>query len=167
MIEPAIIVAMTHERTIGNHGDLPWRYREDLRHFKQMTMGHTLIMGRKTWDSIGRPLPGRQSIVLSRNPDFKAPGAICVGSWTEAINMAKKHHDPTPFIIGGSSIYAAALQWAKTMHITYIDQYYVGNVFFPKWDKHQWIETHRRQGKTPELQFVRYARRAVLRQQQQ
>lgn len=126
-----IIAAMSRDLAIGRNGDLIWHLREDLRHFKALTLGHTVIMGRKTWQSLPKgALPGRQNIVISRNPDFSAPGALVCSSLQEALDKADT---PEPFIIGGGEIYRLALPLARQLHITLIEaEYPDADTLFPR-----------------------------------
>lgn len=159
----AIIVAMASNRTIGVNNTLPWRIPEDLKHFKALTMGHHLIMGRKTYDSIGKPLPGRTTIVVSRDPDLRIEGCIVAHSLPEAI--AACGTDPQVFVVGGADIYAQALELADTLYITEIQQAVKGDVHFPEFDRAQWHEVSRepQQQDAPEpleFHFVEYLRNA-------
>ena len=160
MSDLTIVVAVGPGGVIGRDGDLPWRIREDLQHFKRITMGHTIIMGRRTWDSIGRPLPGRRSVVLTRNREFAAPGADVVHSLTEAIALATTAGDPAPCIIGGAAIYAEALPMATCIELTEVDREVEGDTVFPDWDRSDWTETARVPGKTPGVTFCTWQRRA-------
>ena len=144
MKDLAIVVAMNHQRVIGKDGALPWHIPEDLRHFRRLTTGHHIIMGRKTWDSIGRPLPKRTSVVITRNRDFRAEGAYVVHSIEDALAVAKD--DPCPMIIGGAAIYALALPLATVIHLTLVDVEVAGDVFFPELAD-SWKEVESRQGK--------------------
>ena len=128
----ALIVAMNQSRVIGIDGDLPWRIREDLRHFKRTTMGHAIIMGRKTWDSIGRPLPGRQSIVVSRNKKLQIAGGSVVHSLDSAISLARSSGDDCPMIIGGAAIYTLALPFVTIIYLTEVSQDVQGDTFFSR-----------------------------------
>ena len=157
----AIVVAMNPSRVIGVNGDLPWRFREDLRHFKRTTMGHAIIMGRKTWDSIGRPLPGRRNIVISRNINLSIEGCDVVHSVQSAIDLARQGGDECPMIIGGSTIYAAALSSATKIYLTEVNTEVEGDTFFPELKNADWKEVERAQGKTPELSFVTLMRTQV------
>jgi dihydrofolate reductase len=136
----SIIVAMAKNRVIGANNKLPWHISDDLKRFKQLTMGHTLIMGRKTFDSIGRPLPGRVNIVVSRNPSLSIPGAIVVPSLEEAIAKTKGEK---AYVIGGSEIFAQALPLAAHIDLTQIDAEVEGDVFFPEISESTWQETSR------------------------
>ncbi|HCH63783.1 MAG: diacylglycerol kinase [Deltaproteobacteria bacterium] len=160
MSELTMVVAVGPGGVIGRDGDLPWRIREDLRHFKRITMGHTIIMGRRTWDSIGRPLPGRQSVVLTRNRTFAAPGAHVVHSLADALALAEAAGDDAPCIIGGAALYAEALPLATRMEWTEVDQAVEGDTFFPPWDRTDWTETARVPGQTPGVTFCTWRRRA-------
>jgi dihydrofolate reductase len=124
-----MIVAVARNGVIGKAGDLPWHISEDLKHFKQCTSGHAIIMGRKTHESIGRRLPQRRNIVVTRGG---APFAGCetAGSLDEAIALARTT-DPCPFVIGGASLYLEALPIATELHLTTIDQDVEGDAFFP------------------------------------
>lgn len=139
--EVRAIVAMGLDNEIGFRGDMPWHIPEDLRHFKQLTTGHPVIMGRSTWLSLPRrPLPGRRNIVLSRDPDFKAEGAETATSVREAI--AACDASEIPYIIGGGEIYAAAMPFITRIDVTRIDARF-GNAdtFFPEISEKDWILT--------------------------
>ena len=132
---PTIIVAASENNVIGRDGDLPWRLSADLKRFKRLTMGHAMIMGRRTWDSIGRILPGRQTIVLTRQTDFECPGAIVVHSLQHAIDAAG---DREPFIVGGAEIYRIAVPMATRIELTRVNATIEGDTFLPKIDWDQW-----------------------------
>jgi dihydrofolate reductase len=160
MTGPTLVVAVSRNGVIGRDGDLPWRIQEDLRHFKRVTMGHAIIMGRRTWDSIGRPLPGRRSIVVTRNPAFEAPGADVVHSLTDALSLAQNGGDNAPCIIGGASLYQEALQHAVRVEWTEVDRDVDGDTFFPDWDRTGWVETARVPAThTPNVTFCTWERR--------
>jgi dihydrofolate reductase len=129
-MELIIIAAMAANRVIGCHNTIPWRIPEDMAHFKATTMGHPLIMGRITYESIGQPLPGRRIIVVSRNPRFRAqPGCTVVASLTAAIDCCSDADKA--FVAGGEQIYRAALPLAQTLILTVIGRDYGGDAFFP------------------------------------
>ncbi len=128
----AIIVAMTEKRVIGKENRLPWRIPEDLKRFKKLTMGHTVIMGRKTFESIGKPLPGRANVVISRNPDFQAPGTVIIRSLEEALDRCRNEDEV--FVIGGSSLYRAALPLADRLYVTLVHGDFEGDTYFPDFD---------------------------------
>lgn len=125
----SIIVAIASNGVIGGGGDLLWHISEDLRRFKQITSGHPVIMGRKTFDSIGRPLPNRQNIVITRNSEWSVDGCLRAGSLQEAISLCDSSQEV--FIIGGGEIYRQAISLADKLYITYVDTSYEGDTFFP------------------------------------
>ncbi|RMG12375.1 MAG: dihydrofolate reductase [Deltaproteobacteria bacterium] len=155
----ALIVAVGRHRVIGKAGDLPWHLPEDLKHFKATTMGHALIMGRRTFDSIGRPLPGRRCIVVSRQADLAIPGAEVAHSLEAAIALARRT-DPMPFVIGGGMLYEAALPLATHLYLTEVDRAVDGDTYFPEIDEGQWQERWRRSAETEGLVFRLLERRA-------
>lgn len=128
----SIIVAMSKNRVIGNKGKIPWYLPEDLKRFKQITMGHPIIMGRKTFESIGKPLAGRNNIVITRKRNFSAEGIVTVGSLEEALKKAGEANEA--FVIGGAQIYRLALPLADKIYLTLIDQDLEGDTFFPEVD---------------------------------
>jgi dihydrofolate reductase len=139
----AIIVAADERGGIGIDGRLPWHLPADLKRFKALTMGKPIIMGRRTWDSIGRPLPGRRSIVLSRDTALAIEGATVVRSFEDAIRAAGDV--PEACVIGGSDVFARALPTACVIHLTQVHATVAADTFFPAIDAHEWQETHREQ----------------------
>jgi dihydrofolate reductase len=135
-----LIVARAANGVIGANNALPWRLPEDLRHFKATTLGHTVLMGRRTYESIGRPLPGRRNLVLSRQPDWQAAGCERVGSLDEAI--ARCAGDAELFIAGGDEVYRQALDRAGRAIITEIDITPSGDAFFAPLDERSWQQTY-------------------------
>ena len=133
-----LIAAMGKNRAIGMKGRMPWHIPAELQHFKKATMGKTIVMGRKTWQAIGRPLPGRQNIVVSRNPDFQAKGVDVATSLEDA---AAKSESDEVMIIGGGQLYTLALPLAKRMVLTLIDIEPEADTWFPKWDEQGWSKT--------------------------
>jgi len=135
----SLIVAMSSNGVIGRDGDLPWRLPADLRHFKATTMGHHLIIGRATWDELGRPLPGRTMVVVTRNRDFRADGVLVVHSVEEALSLVVG--DDRPFIGGGAEIYRQALdaEMVDCLYITRIHAEVEGDTFFPTIDFDGWL----------------------------
>ena len=127
----SIIAAVAENGVIGREGRLPWHLADDLRRFKRLTMGHTLVMGRKTWDSIGRPLPGRRMVVLSRQADFRPVGAEVADSLDDALAVAQAAGDDETFIIGGAEVYRLALPRAERMYITRVHANIDGDAYFP------------------------------------
>ena len=157
----SIIVAMAKNRSIGINNTLPWRIPADLQHFKKLTMGYYLIMGRKTFESIGRPLPGRTTIVVSRNRSLKIDGCTVAHSLPEAIVACAA--DPQVFVVGGADIYAQALGLADKLYITEIQQEVIGDAWFPEYKQSEWLEVsreiHRQESPEPlEYHFVEYRR---------
>jgi dihydrofolate reductase len=133
----ALIAAMASNRVIGKNNALIWHLPEDLKHFKALTSGHHIIMGRKTFESIGRPLPNRVNIVVSRNQQLSIPGAMVVGSLEEGIQKAAA--DQHPFIVGGAMLYEAALPLATDLFLTLIEKDFEGDAFFPAFSETEWI----------------------------
>jgi dihydrofolate reductase len=136
----SIIVAMTKSRVIGKDNGIPWRLPEDMKHFKSTTMGHPVIMGTNTYESIGRPLPGRRNIVLSRRKDLQIPGCE-VMTLLDALCV-----DGDPFVIGGAEVYSWTLQFAKRIYLTEVEDEYEGDAYFPEFDMNDWVEASRRDG---------------------
>jgi dihydrofolate reductase len=127
--------------TVDGKGVLPWRLPEDLKRFKALTLGHPIIMGRKTWESLGRPLPGRHNIVITRSPDFRAEGATIVPSIAAALVACGQTE--SVFVIGGAEIYAQALPQAQRLELTEIHADAEGDALFPPFDRAFWKETTR------------------------
>ncbi len=135
------IVAMTDKRVIGKRNELPWKLKGDLPRFKKLTSGHTVIMGRNTYESIGRPLPNRYNIVL----DFEkrsVEGAEVAGSIDEALTLAQAHGTDI-FVIGGASIYEQMLPFVDALHVSHVKKDYEGDVFFPEYTAAEWKELDR------------------------
>jgi dihydrofolate reductase len=137
----ALIVAVAANGVIGRNGTLPWRLPEDLRHFRELTSGHAIIMGRRTWQSLPRALPNRQNIVVSRQTDFHADGAIVVSSLDAALRAVV--YPSPPFCIGGGELFRAALPLADTAYVTEIARTFDGDATFPALDPREWMETSR------------------------
>lgn len=135
----SIIVAVSENGGIGKDGQVPWHLSSDLKLFKQVTMGRTLIQGRKTYESIGTPLPGRKMVVVTRQPDFQAPGCAVVASLEEALKMARKEGETEAFIGGGAAIYAEALPLADRMYFTRVLAEVEADTFFPDFDESEWV----------------------------
>lgn len=131
----AIIVAFAKNRVIGRDNDLPWRLKRDLRRFKKLTLGHTLVMGRKTYESIGKALPGRQTIVLSRRAGLQYEDAVVADSFDKALELSG---DNKVFIAGGAQIYRQFLERANELYLTVIDQDFEGDTLFPELDLSDW-----------------------------
>jgi dihydrofolate reductase len=129
----SLIVAHDPNRVIGKDNELPWHLPEDLAYFKKMTMGKAMVMGRKTYESIGRPLPGRLSIVVTRNPDYTAEGVVVVNDLKEGIEKAKAYA-PEVMIIGGAEIFNMVMEIADRLYITLIQAEFEGDTFFPSYE---------------------------------
>ena len=134
----SLIVAMEQGRGIGRDNRLPWHLGADLRLFKQNTMGHHLVMGRKTYESIGHPLPGRTTIVLSRRPEYAAPGVLHATSLEAALEIARQAEDDEVFIIGGGDVFAQALPLAQRIYLTQVHAQVDCDTFFPEIDLDRW-----------------------------
>jgi dihydrofolate reductase len=157
------IAAMSRNRIIGKDNQLPWKLPEDLKYFKKVTLGHCVIMGRKTFDSVGRPLPGRENIVISRQPGYSLPAfgtqtVAVFSSLEQALDFcrakqAKEQKSEEVFIVGGSEIYRYALEHSliDRIYLTLIDQLFEGDAFFPEYNAEQFLETSRddREGPPP------------------
>jgi dihydrofolate reductase len=149
---------MGRDRAIGKAGALPWRVPEDLKRFKALTTGHAVIMGRKTFESIGRPLPNRRNLVVTRGGTHLPDGVEACSSLQEAIARAR-HTDPEPMVIGGEQIYREALPLATHLHLTAIDQQVEGcDAFFPAFDDASFVLASREDGTTEGVAFLLYER---------
>ena len=160
----SLVAAVARGGVIGRDGGIPWRIPEDMARFRELTIGHAVVMGRRTWESLPdqfRPLPGRDNVVVTRNPDWSAQGADRAGSVEDALELVESA--PRVFVVGGGEIYAAALPLADELLLTEIDAEIEGDTTFPRWDRDEFEEVERRErvteGGTP-FAFVRYVRRA-------
>lgn len=135
----SLVVAMGKNRCIGKDGQMPWHLPADLKHFKKLTSGHPVVMGRKTFESIGKPLPARTNIVITRNTDYLQEGVLVVGSIKEALKFGQKINDKV-FIIGGGEIFKETLSLAEELVITEIDFEPEGDTFFPVVPAEEWEE---------------------------
>jgi dihydrofolate reductase len=143
-----LIAAIAQDGTIGHAGKIPWHLSDDLKRFKRLTMGHPVIMGRKTFESIGKPLPGRRNIILTRQPG--------PDHFTSLDAALKACGDETVFIIGGAEVYRAALPVADTLLLTYVKHPGGGDTKFPEYDRSEWKEVHREE--SAECSYVEYER---------
>ena len=141
MTQLSIIVAVAHDGVIGVNNTLPWHLPEDLKRFRALTMGHHIIMGRKTYDSLGRLLPGRTTVIVTRNESYKVEGALVAHSLEAAIALCED--DEEVFLIGGAELYQAGLKLAHKLYITEIELDVAGDAFFPKLVSTEWQETER------------------------
>jgi dihydrofolate reductase len=139
----SLIAAVAANRVIGQAGRLPWHLPDDLRHFKRMTLGKPVVMGRKTFQSIGQPLPGRPNIVVTRDEGWRAEGVRVVLSLADALVVAAGLAGDEAMVIGGAELFAAALPIADRLYLTEVHRSYEGDVFFPLIDRTSWIEASR------------------------
>lgn len=137
-----LLAAVASNGVIGVEGRLPWHLPEDLRHFKDLTLGHPIIMGRKTWESLGKALPGRENIVVTRTAGYEAPGAAVATSLEAALALCAG--EPVAFVIGGERLFADALPVAAGLVLTEIHRDYAGDTRFPPFDRSRWRETQRK-----------------------
>ena len=145
-----MIAAMGKNRVIGKDNDMPWHLPADLQHFKKTTLGCPIIMGRKTYDSIGRPLPGRLNIILSRNAHLEIEGCSVVNSLDDAIDLAEKTDASEIFITGGAHLYNKFLEDADCLYLTLIDEEFEGDTYFPDYTQFVWKEVEREEHKADE-----------------
>ncbi|MCX6774070.1 MAG: dihydrofolate reductase [Candidatus Micrarchaeota archaeon] len=169
-MEIIIIAAVAENNVIGKDNAIPWRISEDFRHFKTLTMGHPCIMGRKTYESLPpnfRPLPGRENIVLSSDKNYHQEGATVFGSLEEAIGYCRNKNEEKVFVIGGASVYNAAMKLADVLEITKVHKSFEGDTFFPEIKSDEWkiIGNEDFEGKdlkndsVVKFSFVRYTRK--------
>lgn len=136
----SIVVAIAENNAIGKNNQLLWHLPADLKHFKQITSGHTIIMGRKTYDSIGKPLPNRRNIVITRTPGLQIPGVEVKGSIEDALALCSGEEEV--FIIGGAEVYKSTIDLADRIYLTRVHEYYDADAFFPEIDFSCWEETN-------------------------
>lgn len=137
MIDISIVAARSQNNVIGQDLEIPWRVKGEQQLFKRITMGGTLIMGRLTFESIGRPLPGRKTVIVSRNPDLQADACLTASNLNDALKTAFALAKPI-FVVGGGEIYRQTLPMAKWLHLTTIETEVQGNVHFPSFDRHDY-----------------------------
>ncbi len=157
----SLIVAVAKGNVIGGDNKLLWHLPADLKHFKNVTMDHTIIMGRKTFESIGKPLPGRKNIVVTRQDDYQANGCTVVNNLQEAINSCEKEEEA--FIIGGAEIFRQSIPAADKIYLTRIDHAFDGDVFFPnlnfsEWKLVKYVKYHADEKNKYEYSFAEYQR---------
>ena len=136
----SLLVAMARNRVIGRDNRIPWHLPADLKRFKELTMGHHIVMGRRTWDSINRLLPGRTSVIVTRDPGFNVPGAKIARSIADALQQCGD--DPEIFVIGGEQIFRAALPHARRLYLSAIEAEVAGDTYMPAIDMSEWHLTH-------------------------
>ena len=137
----SIIAALARQRVIGLNNTLPWHLPEDLKHFRALTMGHHIVMGRKTYESLGCLLPGRTTVIVSRSRDYAIPGAFVADSLKSALALCGD--DDEVFVIGGAQLYRDALALANRLYLTEIDADFPGDTHFPEFEQAAWVETAR------------------------
>jgi len=150
-----IIAAIANNNALGKDNKLIWHLSADLKRFKKLTTGHHIIMGRKTYESIGKPLPNRTTIIITKNKNYKQENCLIAHSLNEAIKMVK--NDLNPFIIGGAQIYKQAITLADKLDITYVHQDFEADVFFPEIDLDKWNEISRETFKADEKNKYNYS----------
>lgn len=163
----AMIAALAENRVIGRDNRMPWHLPADLRHFKALTLGKPIIMGRKTWDSLGRPLPGRLNLVVSRQPGLQLDGAETFGDLDAALvraeHWAREQGAGELMLIGGAQLYEQALERAQRLYLTRIDACPEGDAFFPAFDEARWrcehSEAHQAAGEAPAHRFETWVKR--------
>ena len=158
----SVIAALAKNHVIGIENRLPWRLPEDLAHFKALTLGHPVLMGRKTFESLGRPLPGRTNIVITRNPDYRPDGCLVAASIPAAIALCPDAGEV--FFIGGAELYAQAIPLADCLYLTEVDVEATGDAWFPDYDRGAFREVSREshtggKGDALRFDFVMYERR--------
>lgn len=158
----SLVAAVARNGVIGRDGAIPWHLPEDMARFRELTMGHAVVMGRRTWDSLPdrfRPLPGRRNVVVTRNPEWSAEGAERAGSLEDALALVER--DEHVFVIGGAELYAAALPCADELLLTEVDLEVKGDAVFPPWNRAAFVEVSREErlaGDGTPIAFVRYER---------
>jgi dihydrofolate reductase len=156
-----LVAAVAANGIIGARGTLPWHIPEELKHFKRLTLGHPVIMGRRTWESLKAPLPQRENIVVTRTPGYEAAGAAVANSLDAALVLCVG--EPVAFVIGGTQLFAEALPRAAGLVLTEIQRDYEGDTWFPSWDRAQWRESQREAHTAPDgtrFDFVLYERKS-------
>lgn len=141
----SIIAAMDRNRVIGRNNQMPWYLPADFKYFKRITLGKPIIMGRKTYDSIGHPLPGRRNIIISHNAHLQIPDCEVLPSLEKALKLFeyKNKNEDEVFIIGGASLFEQALPFANRLYFTFIDGDFAGDTYFPEWQQKDWQEMNR------------------------
>jgi len=157
----SIVAALARNRAIGRNNSMPWRLPEDLKRFKHLTMGHAVIMGRKTFESIGSALPGRSNIVITRSRDWSPTGCVVVHSLEAALAASEESREV--FVIGGAQVYALAMPYAQHLYMTEIERDFPGDTFFPELERSHWREVSRERhisggADTFDYAFVEYER---------
>ncbi|MDC3412984.1 dihydrofolate reductase [Aquibacillus sp. 3ASR75-11] len=142
----SLLFAMDRNRVIGSNNDLPWRLPKDLKFFKELTVTHSVVMGRKTFNSMGRPLPNRENIVLTRDKTFLPSGCRVIHSIETIVQWNKNSREKEWFVIGGAEIFKQILPYADRMYMTYIDEVFEGDTYFPLYNENEWTLTKKENG---------------------
>lgn len=151
------IVAMGENRVIGKNNQLPWHLPADLKHFKQLTTGHPILMGRKTHESIGKPLPNRLNIILTRDRAYQSAGCEIVYAIGQALQLAATNANDELFIIGGADIYRQAMPWVQRIYLTIVHHTFDGDAYFPELAANEWRETSRERFEADEVNPFAYS----------
>lgn len=154
MYQISIVVAVSENNAIGKDNQLLWHLPADLKHFKEITSGNTIIMGRKTYDSVGRPLPNRRNIVITRSTELQMPNVEVVNTLEAALSLCEDENEV--FIIGGAEIYKHALQFTNRIYLTTVHQTYGADVFFPELNREEWKEINKEYHPADEKNSVAY-----------
>jgi dihydrofolate reductase len=162
-VKVSAIVATAKNLVIGHHNQIPWYLPADLKYFKKITSGHHVIMGRKSFESIGRPLPNRTNIVITRDPFFVATGCTVVHAVEEALELAQANGEQEAFIIGGGEIYRKSWEYLDLIYQTEVDAMPAGDVFFPKIEEKAWREVSREAHPADEKNEYAYVFRVLKR----
>ncbi|MFB5660820.1 dihydrofolate reductase [Alteribacillus sp. HJP-4] len=149
-----LVAALDKNRVIGKDNEMPWHLPADLKHFKETTSGHTIMMGRRTYESIGRALPNRRNIVLTSNKSFRAAGCELIHSFEDLKKLAQGKEEI--FVIGGETIFKEMLPLADKMNLTFIEEEFDGDTYFPSWDDDEWIKVSEVQGTVNEKNPYRH-----------
>lgn len=163
----SLIVAMDKNNVIGFENKMPWHLPNDLRYFKEKTSGHTVIMGRKTFESIGRVLPNRKHIVLSKSGKSLPKEVTIVQNIESIVNLSNQHKDEEFFVIGGGNVYKQLLPYADKLYVTLIDESFKGDVYFPQISKEEWEEVEKEKGLKDDHNpydyfFIQYKRKSSI-----
>lgn len=142
----SLIAAVSRNGVIGNRGKIPWRLPDDMRRFREITSGHPVVMGRKTYESIGKPLPERENIIVTRQEKYEAPGCVVVHTLEKALDAARANGTEEAFVIGGAELYREAVPLADKLYLTKINEDFKGDAFFPEINQEEWKKTAEEKG---------------------
>lgn len=160
----SLLFAMDKNRVIGKDNDLPWRLPNDLKFFKELTIGNNVIMGRKTYDSMNGPLKNRENIIVTRDKNYEVAGCKIIHSIDDILSINEKEPTKEWFVIGGEEIFKQILPYADKIYMTYIDHSFEGDTYFPEWDESEWEEISKTKGKKDDKNpydyyFIEYERK--------